>query len=68
MENEKQNKIPAWECPKCGTTHPITVESCCKNSGKQENNKPYPPQYPSPYPYIPVSPPIYPWDPWTCKS
>lgn len=22
--------IPAWTCPKCGATHPITVGSCCK--------------------------------------
>ena len=22
--------IPAWTCPKCGATHPITVDACCK--------------------------------------
>jgi len=22
--------IPAWTCPKCGATHPITVDVCCK--------------------------------------
>ena len=22
--------IPAWTCPKCGATHPITVPTCCK--------------------------------------
>lgn len=66
MKKNKNLMVAAWECPKCGTTHPITVESCCKNSGKEENKKPYP--HPSPYPHIPVSPPIYPWDPYSCKS
>lgn len=21
--------LPAWECPKCGACHPITVTACC---------------------------------------
>jgi hypothetical protein len=35
MKNEPTNNdprtasIPAWTCPKCGATHPITVASCC---------------------------------------
>lgn len=23
------NTVPAWTCPRCGTTHPITVTKCC---------------------------------------
>ena len=28
--NDNKNTIPAWECPKCGATHPITVNTCCQ--------------------------------------
>lgn len=21
--------VPAWQCPKCGATHPIMVGTCC---------------------------------------
>lgn len=35
-----RNTIPAWECPKCGRTHPITVQTCeCRGALTQ----PYPP-------------------------
>lgn len=27
--NKKTTTIPAWECPKCGACHPITVTVCC---------------------------------------
>lgn len=25
----KAANIPAWECPKCGACHPVTVTVCC---------------------------------------
>lgn len=32
MKNKKPPKpkptIPAWECPRCGRTHPITTQTC----------------------------------------
>lgn len=41
--------IPAWTCPKCGATHPITVTTCCS-----------PPIDKTMYP----PPMIPPWNPW----
>lgn len=47
---EKQ-QIPAWTCPKCGTTHPITVRDCCRNSGFGDEwvwpSNPYTPTLPA---------------------
>ena len=43
----KPASIPAWTCPKCGATHPITVQSCCA-----------PPKYENPHPA-----PLMPWAP-----
>lgn len=43
---QKAATIPAWTCPKCGTTHPITVDSCCRPTDKQ-------PWVPLPIPWTP---------------
>lgn len=30
----KPTTVPAWKCPTCGRTHPITVTECCGPSHK----------------------------------
>lgn len=52
--------VPAWECPKCGTTHPVTVDSCCKNSKRNEG---YVPPYMPSNPFAPPIVPLNPYDP-----
>ena len=27
---KKQQTVPAWVCPNCGKSHPITVRECCR--------------------------------------
>ena len=58
--------IPAWTCPKCGATHPITVPTCCKPAADAPlPNAPKPPDRVRPLgPYecpIPWSGPIPLW-------
>ena len=38
--------IPAWTCPKCGATHPITVDACCKPAATFPLPAPCPPRQP----------------------
>lgn len=54
--------VPAWTCPKCGATHPITVQGCCYPPIDQTI---YPPMYP-----LPTKPqwPQWPASPVTCGS
>ncbi len=61
--------IPAWTCPKCGATHPITVDSCCKPVAVPSLPVPKQPEPPirirPPKPYeVPFQPGIIPAEPW----
>jgi hypothetical protein len=60
-EKDKYQYIPAWICPKCGTTHPITVQSCC-----QKDNF-YQPYKPIDFPSTPSYPDHWQWPRWICK-
>jgi len=69
MENKSKNDdekelykkyVAAWICPKCGTTHPITVQNCCINSNYKIPYKPLD------YPNIPHNP-DWQWPRWICK-
>ena len=61
--------IPAWACPKCGATHPITVPTCCKRAAPCPlPSTPKPPtrvRLPRPFdtPYQPGIIPLTPYDP-----
>lgn len=71
--------IPAWTCPKCGATHPITVPTCCKHAADAPiPSAPKPPdrvRLPHPFdtPYQPgiiPLPPLGPYEyptPWNRK-
>lgn len=39
--------IPAWTCPKCGATHPITVPTCCGPTPLKPPSLPSPPTQPT---------------------
>jgi hypothetical protein len=46
--------VPAWQCPKCGATHPITVFTCCAPKVAPIDDWPRNP---------------YPWqNPWICQN
>lgn len=71
---KKQQTVPAWVCPNCGKSHPITVRECCKAPTNIEPFKPYqpwtPPPQDGPWPRIwwVVPPeqtgPLQPWHPF----
>lgn len=51
-----KSEVPAWTCPKCGRTHPITTTTCeCSDGGN------VPAWFPSPW-HPPTIP--YWWSPW----
>ncbi len=72
---KKQQTVPAWVCPNCGKSHPITVRECCKAPVSIEPFKPYqpwqPPPQDGPWPRIWwVAPPVptYQWNQPYCGT
>ena len=62
--------IPAWTCPKCGATHPITVSVCCKPAATSPlPSAPKPPtRVRLPHPFdTPYQPSITPFIPIPCE-
>jgi hypothetical protein len=60
-EEQKTQHIPSWICPKCGTTHPITVQNCCANSNFTQPYKPID------FPNTPSYPDHWQWPRWICN-
>jgi len=58
------SKVDSWECPKCGTTRPITVTKCCENSAVVRQPAPkWPPgEWHSPIIQTPAGPMAYDFD------
>ena len=60
--------VPAWMCPKCGATHPITVPTCCKPVQQAEPFRPLGPmEAPNPYDRYRF-PPNWPFGPIICNG
>ena len=59
--------IPAWTCPKCGATHPVTVESCCKPAQTEPFRPLGPMEVPNPYERYRF-PPNWPFGPIICNG
>lgn len=58
-KKQKSATIPAWECPRCGRTHPITVTTC-ECGPTNPYRYPFSPKYPE-WPYPPVTCTPKPW-------